>query len=92
MQLLSLVSVVRNEWTNLSVDEVDSAVHQQIDGIEKAFIDCHRYISGELDKQLYSKNRNYCKGIKYVSVFLFSNDVFLPVSGLCAAFSSSSPY
>lgn len=73
LQLLNLVTVVRNEWTNLSADEVDSVDHLQIDAIEKSFIDCHRYISGELDQQLYSKNRNYCKHI----IYIFKNIRFL---------------
>lgn len=62
-QLLTLVCVVRNEWYDLDSDDgvADNGRNSQIDEIESSYINCHAYITGVLNTQLYTHNQAYCE-------------------------------
>lgn len=76
-QLLTLIYVVRNEWCDLeSEDAVDNVRNSQIDEIESSYINCHAYITGVLNTQLYTNNRGYCEcerigGIAFGNCLMF---------------------
>lgn len=68
--MLALIAVVRNEWTNMKAedlddefDETDSIYNGPLDEIENTYINCHSYIAGAISKEVYMKDRSYCKFI-----------------------------
>ncbi|XP_037037056.1 gamma-tubulin complex component 5-like [Bradysia coprophila] len=75
-QLLSLVSILKDEWLNIesSKDELDgSFVLDEICSLEKTYINCHAFLADTLLSEVYTANN-------------------AQMAGLSAAFNCSRPY
>lgn len=73
LQLLHLVSIVKDEWRNIdsSKDELDgSFVIGEICALEKTYINCHAYLADILLSEVYTNNNSQSKCIKIKVLFL----------------------
>lgn len=71
-QLFHLVQVVHNEWVTIdkeafSDDEDDFVIESQIDQIEKTYIECHRFLTNALNREVAINGKTYLNGL--VSAF-----------------------
>lgn len=86
MQLLCLVTILKDEWLNIerSDDELDgSSVINEICSLEKTYINCHAYLADTLLSEVYANNNSHSECSKIlllwihfsISEFLFSGRI-----------------
>lgn len=64
IQLLCLVSIIKDEWRNIesSKDELDgSFVIKEVCSLEKTYINCHAYLADTLLSEVYTNNNSQSK-------------------------------
>lgn len=86
IQLLCLVSILKDEWHNIekSKDELDgSFVIDEICSLEKTYINCHAYLADTLLSEVYTNNngQSECTDLLASGFHFIYSTYFLSYSG-----------